>query len=525
MEPRKRRKEDRRKHLNDQLDLSPKPQKKIRRKTKQQSWKRGVLKPSLVLLAKLFLVTTTLIVILQRRISNSIISDEGFLLRSKVTALLTHRRTRKHLLKHKDVYDQAYRLSNDDIPSNRSLSNKNYILKKEYGTNVDTCELTVLFMDPRLPTLGVGQPAWFALESVAAFAPNACILIQTSNCTIEKQFPGNVEAGVTQNIYSRSLPLFRGIIERGRVRVTYLDTKKYKLKSCDDFGNPSMAFMNRNYWKDEFIDGIDSEIVLIVQDDAVLCRPLDLEHLKSYAYIGAVWPREANILFPNPPEGMCVGMPIRWKSWLFYQRRWEIQQIKLEQNPHSIPKEDRFAAPSRLLSTAFQSPCGHGNAPVGNGGISMRNRTWLVEAIEACPHIDRAGFEVDHTNGCQVVDLINEDFYFGTVLRGIGAPLPNATVASMFAAEILLPEHVQRLYGTDIQIDTDIGNAEQIRFEGQTLTIPGAFHKPWWYLPNSLLRSPSMENACPFLGFLFKPEQSRWLEFKEETISWAGIGT
>lgn len=306
-------------------------------------------------------------------------------------------------------------------------------------------------------------------------------------------------------------------------RLTPSHVLQYKLTSCNDFGNLNMAFMNRNFWNDEFIESIDSETVLVIQDDAVLCRPLELERWQIYAHVGAVWPKEPNILFPNPPEGMCVGMPIRWNSWLFHQRRWEKQQVQLQHDPDSVSLEDQVAPPSRLLNTMFPSVCGQGNAPVGNGGLSIRNRTWLVEAIEACPHVNRAGFEVNDTIGCQVVDLINEDFYFATVLRGMGAPMPTAHEASMFATEMLLPEHVQRLYGDGAPSSQE--TAEQIIFDGQFLTIPGAFHKPWWYLPNALLRSPGMEDSCPFLGYLFQPEQSRWHEFEKEEHSWGSVGS
>lgn len=41
------------------------------------------------------------------------------------------------------------------------------------------CILTVIFMDPRLATAEPGDSAWFSLESVAAFIPDACVLLQT----------------------------------------------------------------------------------------------------------------------------------------------------------------------------------------------------------------------------------------------------------------------------------------------------------------------------------------------------------
>jgi hypothetical protein len=102
--------------------------------------------------------------------------------------------------------------------------------------------------------------------------------------------------------------------------------------------------------------------------------------------------------------------------------------------------------------------------------------------------------------------------------------MPTAHEASMFATEMLLPEHVQEIYGgTGAPSSRDV--AEKINFDGQFFTMPAAFHKPWWYLPNALLRSPDMEDACPFLGYLFQPEQSRWHEFEKEEHSWGSVGS
>ena len=48
-----------------------------------------------------------------------------------------------------------------------------------------------------------------------------------------------------------------------------------------------------------------------------------------------------------------------------------------------------------------------------------------------CPHLKYAGFDYENRNlACKVVDDINEDFYFGTVLLGMDTPLPSAFEAS-----------------------------------------------------------------------------------------------
>lgn len=59
-----------------------------------------------------------------------------------------------------------------------------YQLNSMYGEGITKCNLTVVMMDPRIgfpkQDFGPGQPLWFALESVGAFAPESCVILQTS---------------------------------------------------------------------------------------------------------------------------------------------------------------------------------------------------------------------------------------------------------------------------------------------------------------------------------------------------------
>ena len=89
-----------------------------------------------------------------------------------------------------------------------------------YGEDVmhKGCELTVLIMDPRISSSRSGAPVYFALESVAAYLPNACVVIQTSNCRLHKTSTNtNNKDGsdetIYKSLYESSLPLFRGMIE------------------------------------------------------------------------------------------------------------------------------------------------------------------------------------------------------------------------------------------------------------------------------------------------------------------------
>jgi hypothetical protein len=45
---------------------------------------------------------------------------------------------------------------------------------------------------------------------------------------VEAQSTDQIDDVVANNIYSRSLPRLRGMMEQGRVRVTYPDTKKVR---------------------------------------------------------------------------------------------------------------------------------------------------------------------------------------------------------------------------------------------------------------------------------------------------------
>ena len=352
------------------------------------------------------------------------------------------------------------------------------------------------------------------------------------------------------------------MMDSGRVRVTFPDTQRYNLGPlCGSFKNPSWAWMNHRYWQDdEFLHGVDSELVLTMQSDAVLCRPIELERWSRYAYVGAPWPPKSNKLFPVPLEGMCTGMPNRWKSWLRPQLRWQKQQAEQEEEEEEEEEEEGthhdgdntstgddtkrnrkkkkkrtsdkvLAEPSFLLNPQFPSICTDGIAPLGNGGFSLRNRTWLVRAIETCPHQTYSKvYESNYTAGpCKVLDGINEDFFFGIVLRGIGAPLPTGQTAAMFASEMLLAEDIPALYGVvnkgndeDNNNNNDNNNKgimdgqPTIRFEGRTVTVPVGFHKPWGYQPNEFLRSKEMDNACPLLRYIFRPDQSLYEEVKDE---------
>jgi hypothetical protein len=452
----------------------------------------------------------------------------------------------ENISRHVPLYDQVYQLALDEESSQDNKKShvaddddgekgpRAAFIGSSYGPNVTACSATVLFMDPRLgdPSYGPGQAAWFALESVAAFADHACVLLLTSSCTMKDHLEKrhievsdqHAEEAVEHAVYSKSLPLFREMIAQGRIRLSFLDTAKYSLKSCRDFGNPTAAFVHVDFWRDEFLDGIDSDLVLMMQDDAVLCTSLEdnLEDYRQYAYVGGVWPPKASKAHPNPPEGVCLGMAFLWKSWLIPQQRWTRFQKGLTKKPATEPDQ--------LLETQFPAICEEGQGPVGNGGFSLRSRDWMVKAITTCPHVKLSGIDMadtTHISACEVRDYVNEDLYFGVVLRGLQAPMPSAVEAALFSVEMMFPEDAMDVYGVPPGNAEILSNSSRPQIsdnEGRALTIPIGVHKPFWYHSNDLLRSKAMRMACPFLPYIFTPEMSRWQEFVPEK-QWAGIGT
>ena len=396
------------------------------------------------------------------------------------------------------------------------------ILLSTYDPSILQCSVTVLFLDPRLsdPSHGNGAATWFTLESAAAFMDNsACISLMTTSCAMEKYLQndhrhGNneidVETAVRDMVYASALPLLRGRIHAGRVRLSFIREDhilhKYHLKACHDFGNPTPALLNHNFWEDEFV-AADSDSVLLLQDDAVLCRPLDPKRYSEYAFVGAVWPKTATLSLPYPPEGMCWGMPSLWRLLML--------RVKKNISPEEYER-------LHILPT-YPDPCSHGNAPIGNGGLSWRSRSWMQRAIRTAPHALWSGLHNDTITSTAAVrvmdDSINEDYYFGTVLRGIGAPLPKAKVAAEFAVESMFPDEVVAMFGTGNDDDhNDDAMPSSKESDVTSATIPVGFHKPWWYHSNEVLLSSTMQQACPFLPFIFEPEMSRWEEVQHHQV-------
>ncbi len=274
------------------------------------------------------------------------------------------------------------------------------------------CHLTVVVVDPRLPISAYNHSMWYALESVASYANYSCVVINTASCQIlahvhnVSNVPTNQQevTMVAKSIYDRSLPLFRQMMENGQVRINILDSKKYGLNHCDDFGNGNSIFMNVHFWIDEFIEGLDSDMILTVQGDSVLCRHFEIDLWKHFAYVGAPW---------APWVTTCDSFRATWQEWA--------------SKCNGLTNYQANESMSQL--------CAKGLGVVqGNGGLSIRNKTWMVEVILRCP-TQYSGLETH-----ELFDFINEDLYFSNVLNGLNATMPTAFEASLFSVKTLFPE-------------------------------------------------------------------------------------
>ena len=436
----------------------------------------------------------------------------------------------------------------------------------------DVCDLTAVIFDPRLPIATETSPAWGALESVLAHVTgNVCLVLQTSACILAQQqqpIHNITTTDLWQAIRSRipsHTPLLRSALDAGsgswtptpggygHVRLSVVDHERYSLLSCFNFWSPSNAWMNVHYWEHEFTSH-DSDLVLILQDDTVLCQTLDPGkfHAKGFAYLGGPW--------PNKRDGtglqVCTRMELLWRRWNSLGNIWStVLAGWFQQGPtcHFAPDNDNRQGES--------TPPYYG--PAGNGGLSLRSRTWMARAIRTCPHARYSGLSPDAiaSSPCVVgapslfldgLDTIlqsvfghrlliyeetgrsaPEDVYFTTVLRGMGAPVPSAFEAALFATELLFPDQValdwygpqdplvQQTMAQELMVpgpsmlDWFEDRLEQGRMRGvkpcndekQPVTtqhlLPIGMHKVWRYHDPEFLLSLVRENVCPHLRFVY----------------------
>lgn len=436
-------------------------------------------------------------------------------------------------------YDEIYK-SFGTHESYNTRQNVNFNTFDNYTSpamRTTRCRLTVSIVDPRPPTSDYNHPIWFALESVAMYVPYACVVFHTSDCHLNNNNnPTTTKQRlnlVAQSIYNKSLPLFRHMMEHGQVRINILNDDdnhntppyKYIIPSCNDFGKGNSIFLNVNFWLHEFIDNVDSDMILTLQSDSVVCHKFDIELWNHYAYVGAPW---AQWIWN------CGAMKERW---------YDILSSKC----NSV---DEKYTPNESMSKICTPR--HGGLQ-GNGGLSLRNRTWMVEAIRQCPS------QYSGLNKFQHLSDIAEDLFFSTVLNALNSSMmPTAYEASLFAVESIFLEQllnqsettkaslmvhswvdvdynftldkdeiqntVQRLWGYDTGMtayDRMHHRHDLTNNHTTTLTIPLAFHQPWKGILQSVCGAispdlnwrkcsdsffrdhPEINEECKFLKYIY----------------------
>ena len=213
---------------------------------------------------------------------------------------------------------------------------------------------------------------------------------------------------------------------------------------------------------------------------------------------------------PVPADGTCKALPRFWGQWTIpnnqemFESKWRAGNITAYKPPAPNPVTPTFpldVADMNEFTTTFPTNlCQDLNGPMGNGGFSLRSRKWMRRSIATCPHVHYSGLHVNPL--CQVYENIPEDLYFATVLRGLHAPMPTAFEASLFAAEMIFPNHAIQYYGPhsiEEQIEvaqkrwghnfTSVFDDEKItveekfrRMSKNGLIVPIGLHKPWWYV-------------------------------------------
>lgn len=298
-------------------------------------------------------------------------------------------------------------------------------LEYSKANKTNPCSVTVLILDPRLPILSREKSLWGSIESTVAHGPeNMCILIQTSSCISDALSSTNdykQKSKIAYNeIYEHApFPLFREFLQTsGRVRITFLNHTKYHVRSCDNFITPTHAWVNYHYWgDDEFTNGVDSDMIMTIQDDTVLCHDFDIKRWDDVAYVGAPWP---NVHKSVRKPSQCDYLSTLWNKW-----------NKNETNNATVTNICQFDK---------------GIGAFGNGGLSLRNRKWMKKAILACPHFKYSGLSSEYikASNCSIntISFVPEDVYYATILRGINAPLPTSFEASLFSTEIIFPEEI-----------------------------------------------------------------------------------
>lgn len=368
------------------------------------------------------------------------------------------------------------------------------------------CSLTVVIIEPKLT-----EKSLWVLESAAAnIYPmhRTCFVIKTSICKVKRELQEKYKA--TRNItdqfafeqvaysikeMSSVHTKFLEAINSGRVRMNVLDYEHYHLRSCNNFKGITRLFLNHDFWGNkEFLEQ-DSDFILNVQSDGIICRSFHVNNWIEFAYIGSPWP---------PKKYICAEMSNAWS------RFHDGNVANLSFPP--FPTEDEICSK-------------HEFGPVGNGGISMRSRKWMRKATRYCPTI-YSGLSEDERqmapcNGTS--NSFEEDMFFATILRGMGAPIPTLFEASLFGTELRTPNELLDIYRVDngtreefvakrwYSPYTEKGPVELYREmqKSNMFTVSLIFHKPWNF-KHGIWDTSHVRKYCPYFQYILPEDEKNY---------------
>jgi Protein of unknown function (DUF5672) len=321
--------------------------------------------------------------------------------------------------------------------------------------------------------------------------------INTTLSSSESLFSSQAFRRKARRIQKEAQPLFRNLIHRGNVRMTVLDYSFYRLKSCRNFFNPSFAWQNWHYWGPREFTTEDSDLVLTIQDDAALCRPLDIRRWQDSAWVGAPWPASQG----KKQWNLCSALPANWH---FFHAR-------TNNTPPPYPSSDQLCTDHRF-------------GPQGNGGVSLRRRSWLRKAIEYCP-TDAAGINIS-SPVCKAVNTPAEDVYFVTILRGIGAPLVSAYEAALFVWESRSIAQIEDQYKIENatwkreRLEQRWGRSN-VSLSVDIPVVPIGIHKPWGTFFKDLMCDEDIHRQCKYLPRVIQNSKYGRIELLRRSV--AGI--
>ena len=151
----------------------------------------------------------------------------------------------------------------------------------------------------------------------------------------------------------------------------------------------------------------------------------------------------------------------------------------------------------------------------GNGGLSLRQRSWLRRAIEYCPN-KKAGIDSTAAS-CYITEFLNEDTYFSIILRGLNAPFPSVYDAALFSLEHVTMSKLREHYGPVNETwkeerlsrrwvpDHYHEYMENYRHNNNdsnsntSIFVPIGIHQPWSGLNANEMCHPQIHQECKYL--------------------------